>query len=277
MYNKFLNNPIIVCCLVLIPTIPLLLYGIGLLLPASHTVSRSATYNTTAEIVWAILTSVQDYPAWRSNIDRVTIRYDDFESDINKYEDDSRLTFIEYTAKKDRRTVVVHIEQEKEKKLLRVIEERPYITPGEESSFTNMNFSGSWTFTIDQTQENQVVLKITENGTIKKPMVRAFHTLFFGFNRRIDRFLKDLGKEIDLGFLEEQQDEIEEQQDQKLEEQELEEEIKEKVPEQQIFEQQILEEEEEEEEEPIQPNLTESKMLDKEWDMMSEIYEKKAV
>ncbi|KAI9360526.1 hypothetical protein BD770DRAFT_38079 [Pilaira anomala] len=242
----------LVCCLVLVPTIPLLLYGIGLLLPASHTVTRSATYNTTAEIIWAILTSVQDYPAWRSNLDRVTIRHDDFESDINKYEDDSRLTFIEYTKKKDRRTVVVNIEQEKERKLLRVLEDRPYITPGEEDSFTNFNFSGSWTFLIEPQQDKQVTLKITENGTIKKPMLRAFHTLFFGFNRRIDRFLKDLGKEIDLGFLEEKNQPEEQEED------------KERV-------------QEEEGPDNFQSSLTESRLLDKEWDMMNEIYEKKAV
>ncbi|GAA5807589.1 hypothetical protein MFLAVUS_000954 [Mucor flavus] len=249
---------ILVICLVLVPTIPLLLYGIGLLLPASHIVTRSATYNTTAEIVWAILTSVQDYPAWRSNIDRVTLRQDEFESDINKYEDESRLTFVEYTSKKDRRTVIVHIEQEHERKLLRVIEERPYITPGEEHSFTNSNFSGSWTFLIEPEQD-KVTLKITEYGIVKKPMVRAFHTLFFGFNRRIDRFLKDLGKEIELGFLEEQEEIKEEQQE---EEEEEKEEVK--------GQEQLVEEEDQ-----AQPSLTESKLLDKEWDMVNEIYEKK--
>lgn len=252
-----------VTCLILVPTIPLVLYAIGLFLPSSHIVSRTTTYNTTAEILWAILTSVEDYPAWRSNIDRVTVRYDEFESEINKYEDESRLTFVEYIKKKDRRTVVMHIEQEKERKLLRVLEERPYIAPGEgEASNANSTFSGSWTFTIEPQGEHKVSLKITEQGVIKKPMVRVSYKLFFGYHRRIDRFLKDLGKEIDLGFLEAAAGDEEE----------------EKEP--------LLEEEEEDEYEAgpddsvIQPTptaLTESKILDKEWDMMSELYDKKAL
>lgn len=247
-----------VACLILVPTIPLVLYAIGLLLPSSHIVSRTTTYNTTAEILWAILTSVQDYPAWRSNIDRVTIRYDDFESDINKYEDESRLTFVEYTEKKDRRTVVMHIEQEKERKLLRVLEERPYVAPGEEeTSNANSTFSGSWTFTIEPQDDHKVSLKITEQGVIKKPMVRVSHMLFFGYHRRIDRFMKDLGKEIDLGFLEQAQEEEEE------EEEELEEEY-EAGPDDSVVQ-------------PTPTTLTESKILDKEWDMMSEIYDKKAL
>lgn len=248
-----------VTCLILVPTIPLLLYGIGLLLPTDHVVSRTTTYNTTAEILWAILTSVQDYPAWRSHLDKVTVRYDEFENDINKYEDESRLTFVEYTEKKDRRTVVMHIEQEKERKLLRVLEERPYIAPGEEE-LSNSTFSGSWTFLIEPVGEKQVKLKITEQGVIKKPMVRVSHKLFFGYHRRIDRFIKDLGKEIELGFLEQapKEDKVEEE-----EEQEEEEEY-EAGPDASVLQ-------------PTPPTLTESKILDKDWDMMSELLDKKAL
>lgn len=200
----------IITFLILIPTVPLVLYAIGLFLPSSHIVTRSAKYNTTPEILWAILTSVEDYPAWRSNIDRVTVRRDDFENDLNKYEDHSRLTFVEYS-KKNRRAVVMHIEQEPERKLLRVLDERPSVAPGEEIPKTKSTFTGSWTFTIEpvEGEEKVVTLKITEQGVINKPMVRVSHMLFFGYHRRIDRFLKDLGKEIDLGIL----DTLEEEQE----------------------------------------------------------------
>lgn len=266
---------ILISLLILIPTIPLILYTVGVFVPKSHIVSRSIEYNTSAEILWAILTSVRDYPAWRSNIDRVTVRSDDFESDINKYEDESRITFVEYN-KKDRRTVVMHIEQEKERKLLRVLEERPYISPGEDVvPKKKSTFSGSWSFEIKpvEGQEKKVTLKITEQGEIHKPMVRVSHMLFFGYHRRIDRFMKDLGKEIELGILENMEDE-EELQD------ELQEEVEGVVHDEKEESQQ--EEEEEYEAGPddsvIQPtsNLAESRYLEKDWDMMSEVYENKA-
>ncbi|KAI9478742.1 MAG: hypothetical protein EXX96DRAFT_572065 [Benjaminiella poitrasii] len=263
---------IIVICLILAPTIPLVLYGIGRLLSSSHTVTRTARYNTTAEILWAILTSVEDYPAWRSNIDRVTVRRDELENELNKYDDNNRLTFVEYT-KKDRRTVVMHIEQEYAKKLLRVLEERPYIAPGERVPQKKSTFTGSWTFTLEPIEgERAVNLKITEQGVIKKPMVRVFHRLFFGYHRRIDRFLKDLAKEVDLGILD------------KVEEEEKEEEEAERRKRQ---EETINEEDEEEEDEyeerpdesmiqssaitPLLDNhMTNSKLLDKEWEIVKD-------
>jgi hypothetical protein len=276
---------IVITCLILIPTIPLVLYTIGLFLPTSHIVSRSHVYNTSPEILWAILTSVRDYPAWRSNIREVTIRSDDFESDINKYEDESRVTFVEYS-KKDRRTVVMHIEQEHERKLLRVLEERPYIAPSGETveSTSNSTFSGSWSFTLEpvEGQEKQVKLKITEQGVIKKPMVRVSHKLLFGYHRRIDRFIKDLGKEVELGILEQMEEEERQTGNDAIQEEEEEQEEESVVPEE-------VDDEEEDRYEAgpddsvlhtttaaKNNNLLESKILDKEWDMMSELYDKKA-
>lgn len=256
----------VVICLVLIPVIPLGIYAIGLLLPSSHIVSRTTKYNTTPEILWAILTSVEDYPAWRSNIDRVTVRRDEFENEINQYDDDNRLTFVEYT-KKDRRTVVMHIEQERERKLLRVLEERPYITPGEQVPQRKSTFSGSWTFLIEpvQGEERAVSLKITEQGVIKKPMVRVSHMLLFGYHRRIDRFIKDLGKEIDLGIL-----------DEPLAEEEEEEEVQEVQEDRTMTQQDDEEFEAGPDDSILQPSIiTESKILDKEWDMVNEVYGKK--
>ncbi|KAI8976237.1 hypothetical protein BDB01DRAFT_361404 [Pilobolus umbonatus] len=232
-------------CLLLIPLVPLIIYGIGLILPSSHTVTRSAVYQTTAEILWAILTSVQDYPAWRTNIERVTVREEDDE--INKYEI-ARCTFVEHS-KKDKKTVVMHIVQEPEKKLLRVLDES---VDKRKSTFT-----GSWTFSIEPVDGNQVRLKITEQGVINKPMVRVAHKLLFGYHRRIDRFLKDLGKEIDLGLLKPEEAEEEEEEEAVVEEDEYEA----RPDESMMLDKSVL-------------DRQESK-LDKEWDFMSEIYERK--
>ncbi|KAI8382375.1 hypothetical protein BD560DRAFT_386415 [Blakeslea trispora] len=266
----------LVSCLILIPTIPLVLYAIGLLLPASHIISRSYKYNTTAEILWAILTSVEDYHAWRSNIDRIIVRRDEFEDELNKYDNDKRLTFVEYT-KKDRRTVVMHIEQEHERKLLRVLEERPSLTDSEHIRQKSSTFSGSWTFTLEPVEgERAVILKITEQGVIKKPMVRVSHMLFFGYHRRIDRFMKDLAKEVDLGILDNLSEHAEQPEDQTLSEASH-------IPPKEETDKQDDSEHDEYEAGPddsillpTKKSMSESKLLDKEWDMMSEVYEKRS-
>ncbi|KAG1468185.1 hypothetical protein G6F56_003984 [Rhizopus delemar] len=242
---------VIITLLLSVPTIPLVLYAIGLLLPPEHIVTRSTKYKTTAEIVWTILTSVEDYPAWRSNIGQVTV--EDDEGDFNKYEEKDRTEFVEYNTKKDKRTAVTHIEQEVERKLLRVVEEKSTL---EDHPPT---FTGSWSFVIEPLEsERAILLKITEQGVIKKPMVRGLNKLIFGYHRRIDRFMKDLAKEIELGILEPKQD------DKKEEEEQLD---------------QINEEAEEEssghEMGPDESVMESKANADKDWDIISEIYEKK--
>jgi hypothetical protein len=59
-------------------------------------------------------------------------------------------------------------------------------------------FSGSWTFDITQEKENnQINLKITEQGVIKNPFARITHLLLLRYHYRIDRFLNDLQELID--------------------------------------------------------------------------------
>ncbi|KAI8882450.1 hypothetical protein K501DRAFT_251365 [Backusella circina FSU 941] len=253
-------------CLILIPTIPLVLYCIGLVLPSSHIVSRSTIYhNTTADLLWAILTSVKDYPAWRSNIAFVTVDADDAENgdldDLNKYQD--RMSFVEYSKKKNRKTNVTHVELAPNKKLLRVLQETPELNAQGELYKTKPTFSGSWTFEIKAVEEGGVELKITEQGEINKPMVRVSHRLFFGYYRRIDRFMKDLGKEVEFAAQATPMDEALAEEEEEEEEEGL---------------AAVKEEEEEESDHEAGPDEslidTSSGNEAKDWDMMSEMYDR---
>ncbi len=173
---------------IIIPIVPLFAYVIGLLVPASHIVSRSSTFKITPSRLWNILTDVSKYPQWQPKVERVIID-DDTSSD--------ETVFVEYSTKK-RHTVIIHHERIENKCLLRILEERPVATAPAPSKIPT--FSGSWTFDISQEKEDddQVTLKITEQGVIKKPLVRVTHLLLFGFHSRIHRFLNDLHKKIDI-------------------------------------------------------------------------------
>ncbi|KAI8640357.1 hypothetical protein BD408DRAFT_419931 [Parasitella parasitica] len=159
--------------------LPIFTYVIGMLIPASHIVSRSVNLKLSPERLWKILTDVSKYPEWQSKVQKVTIQE----------EKESQTVFVEYSTRK-RHTVIIHHERVPCKCLLRILEERPSID-GQKKVPT---FSGSWTFEVTQDKEtaDQVTLKITEQGVIKKPMVRVTHMLLFGFHRRIDRFIHDL-------------------------------------------------------------------------------------
>lgn len=182
--------------LVIIPAAPFLIYIIGLLLPASHIVSRTRTFSTTPTRLWSILCDVERYPQWRRRLIQVQIKETKQQTqDVSNYKDDApqqqqleddstssavqqpRLVFEEYTPR--RKIVVVHVEQVPYYKLLRILKEIP-------------TFSGSWTFELEETAANVTQLRITQQGVIRKPMLRVIHMLILGFHRRIDVFLNDL-------------------------------------------------------------------------------------
>ncbi|KAI8083060.1 uncharacterized protein BX664DRAFT_339727 [Halteromyces radiatus] len=207
-----------IIAILLIPCIPLLIYVIGILIPESHIVSRTITYKTRPERLWELLTDVQSYPLWRPKLESVSI------DSITPatLDEGKRVVFVEHS-KRDRRTVILHVEQQPLKTMLRVLEERITTAVSLRSPVPTRphvpTFSGSWTFELkypnqwlpnnnhnnnnnnmDSTITNEtpttVQLKITEQGVIKKPLVRLSNMLLFGYHRRIDRFMKDLEKRI---------------------------------------------------------------------------------
>lgn len=168
----------------MIPIVPLFAYVIGLLVPASHIVSRSSAFKISSKRLWKILIDVNKYPQWQSKVEKVIIH--DSSND--------ETVFIEYSTKK-RHTVIIHHERIQHKCLLRILEERTVSSVPPKIP----TFSGSWTFEITQEKEHddQLTLRITEQGVIKKPIIRVTHLLLFGFFSRIDRFMNDLHKKVD--------------------------------------------------------------------------------
>lgn len=217
--------------LILIPTAPLLVYVIGLLLPASHIVSRTCTFRTTKAHLWQVLTDVESYPSWQQRVEQVTI----IDNDV----DEKRLTFEELTRRK-KRISVIHVEQNPHCKLLRILEES--------SRLKTPTFSGSWTYELlDESQQQDsdlqritTTLKITQQGLIQRPLVRVTQMLLLGFHLRIDIFLKDLQNKIEKDLQNRPPVELRRTST------------------------------------GNSVNLNNSKILDKEWDLLSEVYERKA-
>ncbi|KAG2186067.1 hypothetical protein INT43_002505 [Umbelopsis isabellina] len=261
----------ILLAILIIPCIPIAIYLIGLLLPASHIVSRTTKLKTSRQHLWRLLTDVEQYPQWQPKLrglvlaqtidafdpsslsDNATSDVDQTEAELaeddkiplSSQEDSERRAamrarrlsgrdhggketlFVEYT-KYGKRTVVL-IEQIPGSKLLRIMEERNNVVPVSEvgeldalsPSGSKPTFSGSWTFDISSNFDAKelstlqasphamsraqsisadseiITLKVTQQGVIKKPMVRVSNMLLFGFHRSIDRFLKDLNKKIE--------------------------------------------------------------------------------
>ncbi|CAO3608334.1 unnamed protein product [Cunninghamella blakesleeana] len=202
--------------ILLVPFIPLLIYVIGILIPESHVVSRTATYKIKPERLWQLLTNVEEYPLWQPKLESVSI-----DSITPATPDEGkRVVFVEHS-KRNRRSVILHVEQQPLKTMLRVLEERITTTVSLKSPVPTRphvpTFSGSWTFELKYPNQKLIIpsninnnnnnssnyetptiqLKITEQGVIKKPLVRLSNMLLFGYHRRINRFIKDLEKRVE--------------------------------------------------------------------------------
>ncbi|KAI8884118.1 hypothetical protein K501DRAFT_248492 [Backusella circina FSU 941] len=232
---------------IIIPIVPLFVYIIGLLVPASHIVSRSVTLNISSKRLWKLLTDVSNYPEWQPKVEKVLI--DEYDAK------EARTVFIEHSVRKSH-TTIVHLERVPNQVLLRILEE----TQAASLPTKIPTFSGSWTFEIIEQPEsvNQTVLKITEQGVIKKPLVRVTNLALFGYHRRLDRFINDLKRQIKKDNIEKPNPEQSVYQDFSVLTEKLEMKDKKTTDD----DQQIL----------ATDSMTGSKVV--EWDLMSEIYER---
>ncbi|KAI9269303.1 hypothetical protein BDA99DRAFT_504107 [Phascolomyces articulosus] len=184
---------IITIILVLIPSTPLFIYILGCLLPKNHIVSRTKAYKRiTAERLWQILTDVEAYPSWQPTLDRI---------DCLKKEESDHIVYTEHTKRNRRITTTIAVNDKntsspevssshhQQQILSRIIEE------DSRQQQDKPTFVGTWTFQINSTVDG-VILEIVEEGSIPRPMVRLLELVLLGFHRRLDRFLKDLGRKI---------------------------------------------------------------------------------
>lgn len=334
----------VLLAILIVPCVPIAIYLIGLLLPATHIVSRTATFKTSRKHIWQLLTDVQQYPLWQPKLRGLVLAQtlepdhdSDFSSNVaseneqveeehgqssavlNHTESDKRAAlrarrlsgrdqggsetlFVEYT-KYGKRTVVL-VEQIPGSKILRIMEERNNVVPlkeveGLDAATSSMRkkptFSGSWTFDITSNFDDKelstlkssrhsmlqntviadddtevITLKVTQQGVIKKPMVRVSNMLLFGFHRSIDRFLKDLSKKIE-----------EDKANLLLEKQAIQQENV--VNSMALDQSEVSETEVPETVEEVPASIAESNLLnhrpssvlEKDWDLVSEIYERK--
>lgn len=268
---------IVTTVLILIPSVPLFIYVVGLLLPEEHTVSRSATLHTTADKIWSLLTHVQDYPSWQPGLDRIECTREENVAE-------QQVVFVEYTKRNKRITTVVDAAGHR---ILSRMTEEDSTTANNANTATAHNnnnalkhkptFIGTWTFDITECkeQDGHTTITITEKGVITRPMVRLLHMTLLGFHRRIDRFLKDLENKIHHDAImqepvvddKEQQPHVDEEQLSNAINQDVTENNKKNDKEEEVLSQ-----------ESITPSTTRSNdsspTVDKEWDLMSEIYER---
>jgi len=146
---------------------------VGMTLPETTEAARSARFKARPAAVFSVISTIDRYPQWRSDVTRVEVLPDD----------GGGVLFKEY----GRENVVTYRIEESEAPLhmrVRVADD-------------SVPFGGSWTFVL-QPFEDGTSLTITEEGTIGNPLYRVAAKVLFSATDSIDRYLSDLAAVAEL-------------------------------------------------------------------------------
>lgn len=141
--------------------------AVGSMLPAAHRAVRDAVYPVPRDSVFALITDVERFPAWRSGVERVELQPTDAGS----------LRYVEFGN-----------DGEIPYEVVESVPGRRHVTriAGE-----GLPFGGTWTFDLEDVPGG-TRLRITEDGVVHNPLFRFVSRFILGHHHTIERFLGDL-------------------------------------------------------------------------------------
>ena len=150
----------------------LLIVVIGWSLPVKHTATSEVTLKTSAGAIYKLITDVDRYPEWRSDVKR-----------IERLPDSAgRTRFREVGT--DRPILYEMESAEANKRIVTRIADR------------DLPFGGSWTYELIPSGDS-TTLRITENGEVYNPIFRFVSRFVMGHTRTIDTYLRDVAQHFD--------------------------------------------------------------------------------
>ena len=138
----------------------LLMALVGTLLPQDHVATRSARYLKTPAEVFAVISDVEGFGAWRKDVKKVEV------ISPTSWRENGELT-------------LEIIEQSAPTRLV------TRIAPG-------LAFGGTWTYELSPDGDG-VKLTITERGEVYNPIFRFMSRFVFGHSATLDGYLAQLG------------------------------------------------------------------------------------
>jgi uncharacterized protein YndB with AHSA1/START domain len=151
--------------------IPLVLSAAGMMIPKAHRATRQAQYRQSAETIWATITDLAQWPAWRPDVKSM-----ERAADLNGHPvwvQVSRMGRmpLEITESTPPRRMVTRIADE------------------------SLPFGGTWRWELTPV-EGGCTLRITEDGEIRNPLFRFMARFIFGYHGTLEAYLKDLGRKF---------------------------------------------------------------------------------
>ena len=139
--------------------------AIGWLLPITHVATRQAEVPAAPDRVWATITDIDAFPAWRPDVTRVE-RIAGQRLSWEEHGRNGRLTFVVERSDPPR-TLVTRIADR------------------------DLPFGGTWTYEIAPAPRGSAVT-ITEHGEIYNPLFRFMSRFVFGYDSTMQAYLTAL-------------------------------------------------------------------------------------
>jgi uncharacterized protein YndB with AHSA1/START domain len=155
--------------LAVVAGVPIVVVGVGALLPKEHTATSHATINAPPDSVWTALTDINEFPAWRDDVARVEVLpAADGHRIWREIGKQDAVTFEEVEADPPRRLVV------------RIAD-------------PTLPYGGSWTYVVAREGAGSRVT-ITEDGVVHNPVFRFVSRFVFGHHATQKAYLRALGR-----------------------------------------------------------------------------------
>lgn len=143
---------------------------VGMMLPQNHVATRTASIAAQPEKVWAVITGVSGYPAWRTGIDSVEALPLDGKLAWREISGGDRISYEEVTSEPPSHFVV------------RITDK-------------GLPFGGSWDYRLAPDGAGTRIT-ITERGEVYNPLFRFVSRFVMGHTSTIDKYLGDLSKSV---------------------------------------------------------------------------------
>jgi uncharacterized protein YndB with AHSA1/START domain len=146
-------------------------YSFGATLPVQHTASRSATFSTPPDAVWAVITDPARFASWRKDVDSVQVLP----------QRNGHPTWREITG--GQRLTFEATESEMPRRLVTTIADK------------GLPFGGSWEYVIAPAGSGSTVT-VTEHGEVYNPVFRFVSRYVMGQTKTLDSYLTALAAKL---------------------------------------------------------------------------------
>lgn len=147
--------------------IALIVVGVGWTLPRAHRATNEATFKTTAQSLYQLITDVDRFAEWRSSVKRVERLPDSAGRTRFREEGGDGTILYEVESSVPNQRLVTRIAD------------------------PTLPFGGSWTYELIP-RGDSTTLRITENGEVYNPVFRFVSRFVMGHGATMDKYLNDV-------------------------------------------------------------------------------------